>query len=82
MPHKREIWEYPGVSQGKGSGIVTAMAQVQSLAPELLHTTDVANFFSNFKIKGTFGPKVTHAGRMSCEDEGRDQDDAAEANNC
>ena len=34
--------EFPGGSEDKGSDTVTAMAQVQSLAPKLPHATRVA----------------------------------------
>ena len=34
--------EFPGGPAGEGSGIVTAVAWVHSLAPELLHAEGVA----------------------------------------
>ena len=34
--------ELPGGTAGHGSGVVTAVAQVQSLTPQLLHSMNVA----------------------------------------
>ena len=47
-------WEFPGGSAGLGAGIITAVtwvaavAQVQSLAQEILHSMDIAKIFFYF----------------------------------
>ena len=42
--------EFPGGFLGEGSGIVTAEAQVLSLAPELMHAMGTAQT-NKFKVK-------------------------------
>ena len=37
---KEGPWGFPGGSAGEGSSIVTAVAQVPSLAQEILHATN------------------------------------------
>ena len=47
------IREFPGGSVGKGSGIITAVAHVRSLAQELPHVTGTAKKRKEKKRKET-----------------------------